>query len=314
MKADVRVAPLSLFGQHAELAAGAHLTALTKLSLYGLRQDFMDDVGMRRLTTSPLFAHLRRVELSSNRLGERRFPPSFDDGSFLEGLSLPRLEGLSLSGWNVFPRGGLARARLPALRQLELHTFIPAQGVAELLEELSHDQVAPALEFITIKDTSSSRVRAALLALGAYTPPSLRALAVEGRAETAIAIAAAPFVSQLTRIELHGSTDSQLNAHTLVALARAPLPSLRVLVLGPPLSLDAARALAQAPWLGALTRLVLSQRRYNLSINYTSLEPLPWADTLLALRASPAFRALEGAGRVQVESNRRRLREEHGHL
>lgn len=276
------------------LAAATQLTALTGLTL----RRFSEDNCLRRLAASPLFARLRHLRLD----GDLRYPYAWKMSSWepstLSGLTLPLLEDLDLKSWRTFR--GLARVRLPALRQLTL-TECSYTAAADVFRELEDGKAAPALEYLVI-DGAQGEVACCVEELSAHTPPALRALAVTGADGAVMALAALPFASQLTRIELGWKLRyGPLGPDGCAALAAAPLPSLRVLVVDAALTLGAASALAQAPWLGALSRLVLNTDYSSLS-HYRA--PPSWQSTLAALRAWPAFRALEGAGRVRLETRR----------
>lgn len=286
-------------GNYDALAAATQLAALTALTVLRLRDNTADDLGLRRLVTSPHFARLRRLELCGG-MSARLLPPDWEP--FLAGLALPLLEGLALVSWGAFAIGGLERARLPALRQLALSCCSP-MAVADMCEELADGQVAPKLDYIVINGHILNHISEGIATLSAHAPPSLRALAVPSDRSVVTALAASRFATQLTRIELCYPMHSLLNAHACAALAAAPLSSLRVLVLEEAMPADAATALARAPWLGALSRLVFNDFDHS-----NTVKPYTWCDMLDALRASPAFRALEAAGRVTHELHPPRYR------
>lgn len=278
----------------AALAAATQLTALTGLTMLNLGPDFLGDAGLRQAAASPLFARLRRLELEADGNAGHQSPRAPEP--FLAGLTLPLLEGLSLSGWHRRVRGAFARARLPALRRLAVCGG--SESLVDMLQELSHDQAAPALEYIAFGDVHDNGV-VSVAVLQSHTPPSLRALTIPGNEITVSVLASFSFITQLTRIDLCRTMLMPMDARACAALAGAPLSSLRVLVLRQPLSVGAARALAHAPWLASLSCLVLND--CGIKVHYTP--EVPWPATLEALRASPAFCALEAAGRVRLEAH-----------
>jgi hypothetical protein len=291
-------------GNFDALVAATQLAALTALVLFKLKFDPVNDAGLRRVLASSLFARLRRAELHGDGYSRGIMPVGPEP--FLAGLTLPLLAVLALYSGFDYPRGGLERAHLPALRQLIVRMCTGA-SMTSMFEELGQGEVAPALEYVAVGGGSTECTVQGLGALGAYPPPSLRAFATSGEDSTVGELVASRFASHLTRVTLWIDALEPLTLNACAALAGAQLPALRVLELDGPLSPVSAEVLAQAPWLSQLNYLVLTD-----SGNYIAGM---WSSSILEmLRTSSAFRALEATGGVRFNSPTSSLHDAPDHL
>jgi hypothetical protein len=225
--------------------------------------------------------------------------------------SMPRLRSLELFGRAGGGPGAGAFAALWAapwfsqLQELSLRTGSP---------ELATLRAAPLLQKLHIDKLHRTLTAADGRALAAAALPELRELRLHSVAPGLVAaLAAAPWLCQLERLDLAGSCDGPVVAALAAAdgraLAAAALPSLtRLLLAGMPR--DFVAACAVAAWISGLERLDLRPMGgllgglpegspawpatpftalVSLTLYYGSTAPRPEASRFAALVAAPWF-------------------------